>query len=96
VIRLTFWKVLSKCGVCCYFRWISKQCVHLIFISEVSGISNKGVNVVGRCTGRLLQSCLAQKTKKNVSPSTLERLLNCKLSERRLYCHNVKSTKVED
>ena len=26
----------------------------------------------------------------------LERLLNCKLSERRLYCHNVKSTKMED
>ncbi|PUZ39130.1 hypothetical protein GQ55_9G259900 [Panicum hallii var. hallii] len=63
VIRLTFGKVLSKCGVCCYFRWISKQCVHLIFISEVSGISNKGVNVVGRCTGRLLQSCLAQKVR---------------------------------
>ena len=26
----------------------------------------------------------------------LERLLNCILSERRLYCHNVKSTKMED
>ena len=26
----------------------------------------------------------------------LERLLNCKLSGRRLYCHNVKSTKMED
>ena len=63
VIRLTFGDVLSKCGVCCYFRWISKQCVHLIFISEISGISNKGVNVVGRCTGRLLQSCVAQKVR---------------------------------
>jgi len=63
VIRLTFVDVLSKCGVCCYFRCISKQCVHLIFISEISGISNKGVNVVGRCTGRLLQSCVAQKVR---------------------------------